>query len=137
MVLVLAPPRSSGPLAISATTIAASTGQQTQAEARPNERVQNVVRLDRNTVTRDNVVALSGAPRSVSAAPDANADDLGRASSVPNPDEQVIVLTNSHAYDMTWGDVDQVSAPDGSVVMTPSGELIAVFVDGTLSVLVD
>ena len=69
--------------------------------------------------------------------PSATADDFAIAGAVPAASERVIVLTSSHAYDLRWGDIEDIAAPNGSIVMTRDGSLLAMFVSGELRLLVD
>ena len=84
-------------------------------------------------MSRDNALTLVGAPNAVSVA-SANAD-VGKR--LPGDDERVYVLTRSHTYALWWSQVDRLVAPDGAIVVTADGELVAAFVDGELDVLVD
>lgn len=146
MFVALTPPTSSDPTAVGATTIpSAAVLLQNSSRTTESPRTTQIavtqpalgaVRIDRNSVSRDNALTLLGAPNAVSAAPTGDADEMDVAGSLPEPDERIIVLTFSHTYDIAWGQIDRVEAPDGSIVMTRDGELIASFVDGALHLLV-
>lgn len=136
--VALAPPRSSAPTAVSATTLPSATIElQAGASQSDQSPARDQVRPNRSSVLSENGVALVGAPNAVSAAPIGDADDFAVASDVPDHDERVIVLTTSHAYDVSWGDIDDIAAPDGSIVMTRDGRLLATFVSGDLRLLVN
>ena len=136
MVLALTPPRSSAPSAVSATTIAMATQAQ-NVERASLERTPGIVRMHRNTASLDSALTLTGAPKDVSSAPEARADLLDLADSLPGDGEQIFVLTSSHAFRISWSEIDRVAAPDGAMVVTRDGELVAEFVDGALRLLVD
>jgi hypothetical protein len=139
LVVALAPPRSSAPSAVSATTLPSATielrtvGQVGQSPSTE----QQIVRTQRSTMLGKNGLALVGAPNAVSAAPVGDAADFALAVGIPDDSEQVIVITTSHAYDLPWGDIDDIAAPNGSIVMTRDGSLLATFVSGELRLLVD
>jgi hypothetical protein len=137
MVVALTPPRSNAPTAVSATTLPALTVQlRSSAVQSATARDNEPVRIDHNTMSRDNALTLIGAPNAVSAAPtDHDAFDVGQR--VPDSDERVYVLTRSHTYALSWSQIDRLVAPDGSVVVTVDGELVATFADGELRILVD
>jgi len=140
LVVAFSPPRSSAPSAVSATTLPAATIelQRSAGEAeRSASSDQDMLRPQRNTILSATGLALVGAPNAVSAAPVGNADDFAIAGDIPAATERVIVLTSSHAYDVQWGDIDDIAAPNGSIVMTRDGSLLAMFVSGELRLLVD
>lgn len=138
MVVALTPPRSNAPVAVSATTLPAMTSQLRGSAVQSSDQNQTArdseqVRIGSNTMSRDNALTLVGAPNAVSVA-SANAD-VGKR--LPGDDERVYVLTRSHTYALWWSQVDRLVAPDGAIVVTADGELVAAFVDGELDVLVD
>ena len=140
LVVALSPPRSSAPSAVSATTLPSATLELQRSVGQPGSdttRDQQLVRTQRTSITGENGLALVGAPNFVSAAPVGNADDMALAGGVPADGERVIVLTTSHTYDVAWGDIPDLAAPDGSIVMTRTGSLVAIFVSGELRLLVD
>ena len=55
----------------------------------------------------------------------------------PTAGERVYVLTRSHTYAVWWSQIDRLVAPDGAVVVSADGELLATFVDDEIRVLVD
>jgi hypothetical protein len=126
MVVSITPRRSSSPSAVSATTIPAASVQLVSD------------RIERRGFSREQTVALSGAPNAISSAPAAaNTAELSIASRVPDDDARVIILTTSFTYNVAWGELDQLVVPDGSIVITATGELLATFIDGELRLLVD
>jgi hypothetical protein len=140
LVVAMAPPRSAAPSAVSATTLPAAT-LELQRSSGDTSRVAAsddvAVRPERNTVLSEHGLVMVGAPNAVSAAPVGAAEDFALAGAVPADDERVIVLTSSHAYDLEWGEIGNIAAPDGAIVMTRDGSLIAMFVSGELRLLVD
>lgn len=137
MVVALNPPRSSAPTAISATTLP-SVVVRVQNPARddaPKDATPGIVRIAGNAVSRGEGLALTGAPNAVSAAH--LADEYALADDLPDDDERIMLLTSTATFVMLWGEIDQISyAPDDTLVITHSRELVAVFVDGDLRLLV-
>lgn len=143
MVVALTPPRSDAPNAVSATTLPAVTVQLRSAPALdpdPSSMARTTgtgsVVIDHNTMSRDNALALVGAPNAVSAAP-AHPGALNVGRRLPDDVERVHLLTFSHTYSVVWSQIGRLQAPDGSVVVNAEGELIASFHDGELRILVD
>ena len=140
MVVSITPRSSSAPSAISATTTPGRTVQLrspavvTVADAR---RADDVVRVGGSIFSDTRPAALIGAPNAISTAPTADLDDDNIASIRPHPDDRVIVLTSTFTYDVAWGEVADLLAPVGSIVMTPDGELLATFLDSGLRLLFD
>lgn len=134
MVLTVTPRRSNAPSAISATTTPAASVQ-----LRTNGlRTDQIVRVGQSNLSAGSTAAaLVGAPNAISSAPTADPAGLGVATGSPLPSDRVIVLTSSFTYDVAWGDVGDLMAPSGSIVMTREGELLATFVDGRLVLLFD
>jgi hypothetical protein len=138
MFVALTPSRSSAPTAVSATTLPSATIElQSGASQAGQANARDQVRTNRRSILSENGVALVGAPNAVSAAPVGDADDFAVAGDVPDDAERVLVLTASHAYDVSWGDIHDIAAPDGSIVMTRDGWLLATFVSGELRLLVN
>lgn len=141
LVVAFAPSRSSAPIAVSATTLPSATVQLQSATSQVtvgggrNEE-QHVITF-RHMTRPESEVALVGAPNAISAAPVGDADDFALASDVPHDSDRVVVLTNSFAYDLRWGDIVDITAPDGSIVMTRNGRLVATWVNGDLRLLVN
>jgi hypothetical protein len=139
MVIVLTPPRASAPTAITATTIASVSVRSPNAarfEGAEASRNSGIVRLNQSTMSVDRTLILSGTPNAVSAAPVDQSGNYEYAMRLPERDERVIVFDRSFVYEFSWSEIDRVGAPDGAVVVTLSGELIAVFVAGELELVV-
>ncbi len=147
LVVAFSPPRSAAPSAVSATTLPAATielqnpaSNVTPLAVTNDDAVTDgdVTRPQRSTVLSEHALALVGAPNAVSAAPIGNPEDFAVAGALPDDSERVVVLTSSHAYDVRWGDIDDIiAAPNGAIVMTRDGSLLAVYVSGELRTLVD
>ena len=151
LVVSFSPKRSAAPSAISATTVPAASVQ-LRTNATPigvSANVDGLVRFEASSVSREQALTMVGAPNAISSAPlvpggglDRSAsgsvhDDLHVAATHPDPDEHVLLLTISHTYDVAWGDLDRLDAPDGSIVITREGRLLATFVDGDVRSLID
>ncbi len=142
LVVTLAPRRPPAPTAMSATTLPAASvviqGDGIAALSQAADRRDAEVRVDRRSLAPSTPLALTGAPLSVAATPlPAASADADVADDPPEGAAIVIVLTSTHAYQVSWDEVGLVDAPDGSVVVTVDGELVAAFDGGELRVLVD
>jgi hypothetical protein len=139
MVVALTPPRSTAPIAMTATTIASASVRAPNTPRVVDSDTSNnggIVRLNQSTMSLDRTMTLSGAPNAISAAPIDQSGDYDLATSLPEPDERVLVFDRSYVWEISWSDIDRLRAPDGAVVVTWSGELIAVFVEGELRLVV-
>lgn len=143
LVATVSTDRSPAPFAVSATTvpmvrIELSPRHTASAATRVADDVR-VWRSETHGMTRSSVLAVSGAPNAIAAAPvaDPDLDSLDLAPRLPSDDERVLVLTESHTYRLWWNEIDDVIAPDQAIVMTLNGGLVAVFVNGDLRLLVD
>jgi hypothetical protein len=163
LVVSFSPKRSAAPSAISATTVPAASVQ-LRANTAPigvSTNADGLVRFEASSVSRDQALTMVGAPNAISSAPLVPGRDLDRsasgsvhddipddisdgihdgirvASALPDPDERVLLLTISHTYDVAWGDLDRLDAPDGSIVITRDGRLLATFVDGDVRSLIE
>jgi hypothetical protein len=137
LAIALTPTRSTAPSAVIATTLPTATIELEGRSGVPDPTDHSMALTFRTMVLRNHSVALVGAPNAISAAPVGDADDLALAGRLPADQERVIVLTTSHAYDLAWHRIDDIDAPDGSIVMTRDGHLVATFVSGELRLLVD
>ena len=140
LVVALSPPRSSAPSAVSATTLPSATIELQDAAGQIDQsrrRDQQIVRTQRSSILSENGLALVGAPNAVSAAPVGDADDFALAGDLPATASASSSSPTSHTYDLRWGDIDDIAAPNGSIVMTRDGSLLATFVSGELRLLVD
>lgn len=135
--------RSPAPFAVSATTVPMVrlelSPQQAASAATTTIDDPRVWRSETNGMTRSSVLAISGSPNAVSAAPvvDPDVNTLTLAPRLPSADDRVLVLTKSHTYRLEWHEIDGVIAPDEAIVITLDGSLVAVFVNGELRLLVD
>lgn len=126
------------PDAVSATTIAviAATAQEREPSPAPEPEPAPVL-LRQRGVTPDRSVTLTGAPAAVSAKHVADPADLDLAPHSPDDHHTVVLLTRTHTFLVDWGDLTRIDAPDGAVVVTSDGHLLATFVSGELRILVD
>jgi len=134
-----APRRASGPVAMSATTLpaysiapaAATNSTSSAADAPAPDATLEPVRLAQPLLSTSSGIALPGAPKTV-AAPvplDTAADPVGHSDGL-EPATPVHLITDSHVYRLSWGDLDRVIAPDGSIVIDADGMLLGTFADG-------
>jgi hypothetical protein len=136
MVVVLTPPRASAPTAITATTIASVSARGPNAPRTDSAGGVGMVRLNRNALSVDQTVTLSGAHNAIAAASFPSNGDYEPASTLPDGDTRLLVLYRSYVYEFDWRDADVLQAPDGAIVATRDGQMIAVFVDGEMRVVV-
>jgi hypothetical protein len=149
MVITLTPRRSPAPTAAMVTTIPpANVELQSDAAptiagdepARASTGVETVgfeqVGIRGTPLAGDEIVALTAIPNAVSAAPIEEADDIDMAGGEPRANDPVLLLTPSHTYRVRWADVERLHAPDGAIVITEDGGLVASFFDGEMAVLV-
>ncbi|BAN01215.1 hypothetical protein [Ilumatobacter coccineus] len=135
MVVSVTPRRTNSPSAVSATTIPAASVQ-LRSVGQPVTTIDSV-RVEQRGLSNGPTVALAGAPNAISSAPTASPTGLAVASQIPHDDSRVIILTDSFTYDVAWGELERLVVPDGAIVITHEGELIATFVDDDLRLLVD
>jgi len=131
MVVTLTPTRSSSPTAMNATTIPAANVQLQDDDLAPRDSTA------RQAIARDELFAFTATPNAVSAAPVGQTDELEVASRLPGDNDEVVVLTSSHTYLVAWRDLDRIEPPDGALVITRTGDLVASFIGGTLRMLID
>lgn len=131
------PGRTSGPVAMSATTLPAYSvtavgvpRPATSSDSMTDASIDSV-RLARPLLSPSTGLALMGAPKTVAAPVPLNPS---RTSSQPerstDPNMTVHLITESHVYQLSFGDLERVLAPDASVVVDGEGLLLGSFEDG-------
>jgi hypothetical protein len=135
MVVAMTPRAASGPVALSATTTpitarAVTVPPSVTATAAPPVPIEVRAR----TAMLTSFVAF---PHTVTSGPELDVDGTDVAAVAPAGDEMVFLRTEAVTYRLSWGDVQQMTVPDGSVVFDDDGHLVARVSDGDLLSLVD
>jgi hypothetical protein len=134
MVVAMTPRTSSGPVALSATTTpitarAVTTPPSVTGTAAPPVPIEVRAR----TAMLTSFVSF---PHAVTSGPELDVDGTDVADASPAQDETVFLRTEAVTYRLSWGDVQQMTIPDGSVVFDDEGDLVARVSDGDLLSLV-
>lgn len=132
LAITIIPRRAAGPVAMSATTLPPYSVAPAAVQQAPSADLREPVRFERSSLTAASGLALTGAPRLVAAPAGSNTGAQTETSSDAEmpPDARVHVLTASHVYHLTWGDLGRIIAPDESIVVDDTGQLLGTFVDG-------
>lgn len=132
LAIVVTPRRSSNPTAIGATTVP-SLGARSLG-------------IDGSTVASSfqsaGIASFTAIPSAIAAVPSAaDPSDVGdpdlAATELPDLDDDVVVLTDEHAYVVRWRDVAAMSQTDDAIVLAEDGSIIAVIKLGHLVVAPD
>lgn len=134
MVVAMTPRTSSGPVALSATTTpitarAVLEPPPVTATAAPPVPIEVRAR----TAMLTSFLAF---PHAVTSGPELDVDGTDVADTAPTADEMVFLRTEAVTYRLSWGEVQRMTVPDGSVVFDDDGELVARVSDGELLSLV-
>ncbi|MBG7604211.1 MAG: hypothetical protein IZT58_06175 [Actinobacteria bacterium] len=129
MIISVTPRRSSGPLALTATTTPVLVPSSAQATPQvPNSPdAQQPFRL----------ASFSAMPNSVASTPQFSLDGLDVTEQLPQPTELVLLRTEAVTYQLRWVDVPLFTVPDGSVIVDAHGALVAHVSRGRLVLLAD
>lgn len=140
--VVAVTPRSTNPLAVSATT-APSSGRTIQAaagagEAEPGGEIDVAFAVSAVRSTR--IASFTAIPNAIVAVP-AEMTSVGRSreaapATLPDLADKVLVLTDEFAYEVPWSDVALMSFARADV-LAHDGSIVARFVDGHLVVTAD
>jgi hypothetical protein len=131
MVVAMTPRPASGPVALSATT--------TPITARPIIEPPSSATPPTPIEVRPRAALLTSFvafPHTVTAAPQLDVDRTDVADSPPADDDMVFLRTEAVTYRLSWGEAQQMTVPDGSVVFDADGELVARVNHGDLLSLV-
>lgn len=134
LVVAMTPRSDSAPIALSATTVAPAPMPSVAETAR------NAITVSTSRVGMPIgalMTSFAAFPHAVTSQPNLTLDGTGIARAAPDDDDVVLVRTDAVTYRMPWGQVPLLDAPDGSVVFTTDGELIALVRGGELLSLVD
>ena len=124
------------PDAVAATTIAVIAATAQERDPTPVSEPAPVL-LRQHSVTIARSLVLTGAPAAVSAKHVTDPADLTLAPHSPDAPHTEVLLTRTHTFLVDWGDLNRIDAPDGAVVVSSDGHLLATFVSGEVRILVD
>jgi hypothetical protein len=131
IVVTATPSPSSAPTALSATT---------------NPAVAFVASsVDKPAATRHTIapaqallmVSMSPVPNEIASAPELDVEGPTVAARLPKSSEAVMIQTSDVTYRCTWGDVEWLEMPDGTMVADDRGELVAHVDEGKIVALVE
>jgi hypothetical protein len=129
MIIAVTPRRSSGPLALTATT----TPVLVPSSARATPQVPNSPDAQQSF----RLASFSAMPNSVASTPQFSLDGLDVTEQLPQPTELVLLRTEAVTYRLRWVDVPLFAVPDGSVIVDAHGALVALVSRGRLVLLAD
>lgn len=133
MVIAMTPRARSGPVALSATTAPFSA----PATFAPRTATATTAGLPSARIPLGALLSsFSAFPHAVTSAPQLTLDGTDIAE-VPADTDRVFVRTESVTYELQWGQVPYLSSPDGTVVFTTNGDLVAYVIGGKLVPIVD
>ena len=136
MIVALNPPRSSSPLAVTATTIAIANNRGVNSPREAAVEGSSVVRNDQNSMALDRTGTLQVAVGAISTSGVGNVEDYEPATTMPAPNASVIVIVPSFVSEIDWGEIDTILPLDHAVVVSHDGELIAIIDAGDLRLVV-
>jgi hypothetical protein len=82
------------------------------------------------------LTSFASMPHAIASAPPLTLDGTAIAARLPRADELVLVRTDEVTYQLPWGQVGYLRAPDGSVVFDADGALVARILDGRVVTIV-
>jgi hypothetical protein len=101
--------------------------------------------LDRSESTRHTIapaqalvmISMSAIPNEIASAPQLSIELPAVAARLPKASETVMIQTADVTYRCTWGDVELLEMPDGTMVADDRGALVAHVDEGEVVALVD
>jgi hypothetical protein len=134
LVIAVTPRPASNPIALSATTMppltvrSPATAPAVVSAAAPTARTSGIP-------VAALLTSFAAFPHAVSSGPQLTIDGTDIAEREPADDVAVLVRTDAVTYRLPWGQVPLLDMPDGTVVFSLDGELIAHVRDGALVIL--
>lgn len=126
LVIAMTPRATSSPTALNATTMPpailrapATTVESSPAPVQPTSERAALVPMDAL------FTSFAAFPHSVAPRPQISIDGTDIAATVPTPEDDVLVHTDDVTYELPWGQVPLLDVPNGTVVFTLTGELVA------------
>jgi len=145
MVVAMTPKTTSSPVALSATTAPTSPATaatvsltSTPGGATPREATASTAGISAAGIPVGALLSsFSAFPHAITSAPQLTLDGTDIAEELPAAADRVFVRTEAVTYELQWGQVAYLSSPDGTVIFTVEGDLVAHVVDGQLITIVD
>ena len=138
LVIAMTPRPASNPIALSATTMApatvrspATTPTATPMAAPGVTPTARAAGIPAATL----LTSFAAFPHAVSSGPQLTIDGTEIAAREPVADEAVLVRTDAVTYRLPWGQLPLLDMPDGTVVFSVDGDLVAHVRDGALVIL--
>ncbi len=137
LVVAMTPRAVTNPLALSATTMppavvsAASVPGNGPGGAAPSVPTAQPAGIPMGAL----LTSFAAFPHAVTSGPHLDLDGTGIANGEPDADDVVLVRTDAVTYRLPWGQVPLLDMPDGTVVFTVDGDLLAHVRRGELVVL--
>lgn len=134
LVIAMTPRPASSPIALSATTMAPATVRAPAATPTAAPGVTPTARAAGISAAAL-LTSFAAFPHAVSSGPQLTIDGTEIAASEPADDEAVLVRTDAVTYRLPWGQVPLLDMPDGTVVFSVDGDLVAHVRGGALVIL--
>jgi hypothetical protein len=135
MVVAMTPSTSSSPVALNATTVPATLS--TESAATPRTATASTAGLSGSRIPIGALLtSFASMPHAIASAPPLTLDGTAIATRLPRAGDLVLVRTDEVTYQLPWGQVRYLGAPDGSVVFDADGALVARIVDGNVVTIV-
>jgi hypothetical protein len=134
LVVAMTPRASSGPIALSATTVPAPAID-APATVRAASAVSAGVSGSRIPIGAL-LTSFAAFPHAITSTPQLTIDGTDVADHLPDDADVVYVHTDAVTYRLPWGQVAYLAAPNGSVVFDANGDLLAHVSEGEVVMLV-
>jgi hypothetical protein len=136
LVITMTPRAVSNPVALSATTMPPAVVSVVSAPDAGTERSPSVPTAQPSGIPMGALLTSFAAfPHAVTSGPRLDLDGTGIAPGEPDATDVVLVRTDAVTYRLPWGQVPLLDMPDGTVVFTVEGDLLAHVRRGDLVVL--
>jgi hypothetical protein len=135
MVVAMTPRTSSSPVALNATTVPATVS--TELITQPRTATASTAGFSGSRIPIGALLtSFASMPHAIASAPPLTLDGTAIAARLPRADELVLVRTDEVTYELPWGQVGFLMAPNGSVVFDADGALVARILDGRVVTIV-
>ena len=133
-VIARTPRPTSNPIALSATTMPPATVRSPVATPAAGSAVTPTARAA-GIPAGALLTSFAAFPHAVSSGPQLTIDGTEIAGREPADDEAVLVRTDAVTYQLPWGQLPLLDMPDGTVVFSVDGDLVAHVRDGAVIIL--
>jgi hypothetical protein len=135
MVVAMTPRTSSSPVALNATTVPATAS--TELITQPRTATASTAGFSGSRIPIGALLtSFASMPHAIASAPPLTLDGTAIAARLPRADDLVLVRTDEVTYQLPWGQVGYLRAPNGSVVFDADGALVARILDGRVVTIV-